>query len=134
VIIVIFLIAALVSAPIGAAIVVSIASITEDRRRSLGRQARGPVERAARRLVDFHTETADWPLPKSYGQPAGGRVLTKSPASPAYPASPASAAWGAPAAWPEDQQWTEGPQWTEGQRWTEGTRTLTGTVQPRSAR
>jgi len=52
------------SAPIVAAVVVSVASRREDRGWTLGGPAVG-MRAAARRIVDFHTETADFPQPKS---------------------------------------------------------------------
>lgn len=61
--------AAVVSMPIGAAILVSIASRREDARWSLDRPARGPVTAAARRIVCFQTELAEWPRPRGQARP-----------------------------------------------------------------
>lgn len=55
-IIALFVIAALVSMPIVAIVVVSVASRREDSAWSLGRPARGTVQAAARRLLDFHSD------------------------------------------------------------------------------
>jgi hypothetical protein len=62
--------AAVVSAPIGAAILVSIASRREDTRWSLDRPAQGPISATARRIVDFHSELAEWPRPRGMARPA----------------------------------------------------------------
>lgn len=67
-IIALFVIAAVVSMPIVAVVVVSMASRREDTAWSLGRPARGGVQAAARRLLDFHSEDPAWPLPKNCGQ------------------------------------------------------------------
>jgi hypothetical protein len=60
-IIVFFIIAVVVSLPVAAIVLVSLASRREDRRFGLGGQAEGRVEQASRWIVDFRTETgADW--------------------------------------------------------------------------
>ena len=45
-----------VSAPIVACLLVSVASTREDSAYSLGNHAPGPVQAAARRILDFHTD------------------------------------------------------------------------------
>jgi hypothetical protein len=62
------IIAAVVSMPMAAIVVVSIASRREDAAWTLGKPAPGTVQSAARRLLDFHTEDPAWPLPKNCGQ------------------------------------------------------------------
>src|SRR5262245_36290959 len=59
--------AAVVSLPIAAVVVVSKASRREDAAWSLGEPAQGVAQAAARRLLDFHSEDPAWPLPKNYG-------------------------------------------------------------------
>lgn len=60
--------AAVVSLPIAAVVVVSMASHREDAAWSLGEPAQGVAQTAARRLLDFHSEDPALPLPKNYGQ------------------------------------------------------------------
>ncbi len=62
-----------VAAPVVAIILVSLASLSEESAHSLAGQAPGLAERAARRLLGFHTEVSrpDAPGPASPGQPAG---------------------------------------------------------------
>jgi hypothetical protein len=55
--IIFFIIAVVVSLPVAAIVLVSVASRREDRRFSLGGPADGRVQQAARRIVDFRTET-----------------------------------------------------------------------------
>jgi hypothetical protein len=84
--------------------VVSAASRTEDRHWTLDGPAPGPAAAAARRIVNFHTEAAEWPRARHgspvparsqapagsvrraapAGEPAGGRF----PAGPLTPARP----------------------------------------------
>jgi hypothetical protein len=67
-----FLIAVVVSLPVAAIVLVSVASKREDQRFSLGRPAPSPVQRTARRILDFSTETrADWATPAGYSERAG---------------------------------------------------------------
>ncbi len=62
---VLFVIALVVAgAPIGATVLVSVASRREDRDWTLRGTAPGTTEAAARRIVDFHSEGV-WPWPKS---------------------------------------------------------------------
>ena len=63
-IIVVFIIAVVVSMPIAAIVLVSIASNREDRAFSLGRPANSRVKETARRILDFSTETkVGWSKP-----------------------------------------------------------------------
>ena|ERR1700683_3210060 len=65
-IVIFFIIAVVVSLPVAAIVLVSVASRREDRRYSLGGPADGRVQQAARRIVDFGTESgagSDWPSP-----------------------------------------------------------------------
>jgi hypothetical protein len=55
--IIFFIIAVVVSLPVAAIVLVSVASRREDHRFSLGGPADGRVQQAARRIVDFRTET-----------------------------------------------------------------------------
>lgn len=73
-IIALFIIAAVVSMPIAATVVVSIASRREDAAWSLGQPPQGLVQAAARRVLDFSTECPELQLPKNC-----------SPARPAVP-------------------------------------------------
>src|SRR5215472_6159407 len=57
------------SAPIFACLLVSVASTREDSAHSLGNHAPGPVQAAARRLLDFHTDAPSW-LAQPGPQPA----------------------------------------------------------------
>jgi hypothetical protein len=66
--IVIFIIAAVVSMPIVAVAIVSVACRREESAWSLGQPPQGPVEAAARRILAFHTEDSAWPQPRSYRQ------------------------------------------------------------------
>jgi hypothetical protein len=60
-IIIFFIIAVVVSLPVAAIVLVSVASRREDHRYSLGGPAEGRVEQTARQIVDFRTETRyDW--------------------------------------------------------------------------
>jgi hypothetical protein len=74
-IIALFIIAAVVSMPIAATVVVSIASRREDAAWSLGQPPQGMVQATARRVLDFSTECPALQLPKNC-----------SPARPAVPA------------------------------------------------
>ncbi|HUC59857.1 MAG TPA: hypothetical protein VMA95_20825 [Streptosporangiaceae bacterium] len=69
-IILFFIIAVVVSLPVAAIVLVSVASKREDRRFSLGGQADGRVQETARRILDFHTESrSDW-MPASDTEPS----------------------------------------------------------------
>ena len=59
------IIAAVVSMPVAAVVVVSLASRREDAAWSLGESAQGGVQAAARRLLDFHSDDPALPLPKN---------------------------------------------------------------------
>lgn len=63
-----FIAIAVVSMPIVAIVVVSLASRREEAEWSLGEPAQGRVQAAARRLLDFHSDDPAWPLPKNGGQ------------------------------------------------------------------
>ena len=76
--------AAVVSMPIAAIVIVSMASRREDAAYSLGDPAPGLVQAAARRLLDFHTEDPAWQMPKNYSRPR--------PAAPTPTPTPAPAA------------------------------------------
>lgn len=67
-IIALFVLAAVVSTPIVATVVVSMASRREDADMSLGGPAQGMVQAAARGLLDFHSDDPAWPMPKNCGQ------------------------------------------------------------------
>ncbi len=71
--IVFFVVAAVVvSLPVAAIVLVSLASRREDRKLSLGGPAGGRLQRTARRILDFSTESgSDWPAPP--GTPRSGR-------------------------------------------------------------
>ncbi|HXP19131.1 MAG TPA: hypothetical protein VN840_05740 [Streptosporangiaceae bacterium] len=58
----------IVSAPIAAAVLVSVASRREDAACSLGGPPPGPACATARRIVDFHTRGMDWPRRGDRGQ------------------------------------------------------------------
>jgi hypothetical protein len=60
--------AVVVSMPMVAIVVVSMASHREDAAYSLGGPPQGMVQAVARRVLDFHTEDPAWPLPKDCGQ------------------------------------------------------------------
>jgi len=60
-----------VSAPIVAAVLVSVTSRREDSEWTLGGPAPGVVQAAARRIVDFHS-AGDWPRPKGRGRAGTG--------------------------------------------------------------
>lgn len=83
-IVALFITVAVVSMPIVAIVVVTMASHREDTDWSLGQPAQGAVRAAARRLLDFHSDDPAWPLPKNCGQ-AGpvaeprGRTLADTP-------------------------------------------------------
>ena len=81
------IIAAVVSVPIAAVVVVSVASHREDAAWSLGEPARGLVQATARRLLDFHSEDPAWPLPKNCDQarPAAPALRSVEPGSVARP-------------------------------------------------
>jgi hypothetical protein len=55
------------SAPMVLVVLVSIASRREDAAYSLGGPAPGPVQAAARRILDFQSEDDNWPRPKNSG-------------------------------------------------------------------
>jgi len=59
------------SLPIVGIVLVSLASRREDAAFSLGGPARSPMQLLARRVLDFSSEAASFPLPKSavYAQP-----------------------------------------------------------------
>ena len=65
VIVLLVIAAVMVSAPLGAALLVSLASTREDSAHSLGRQAPGPAQAAARRLLAFHAEGSRRPAAPS---------------------------------------------------------------------
>src|SRR5579859_3937437 len=67
-IIALFVIAAVVCMPIVAIALVTMASHREDSALSLDKPARGLVQSAARRLLDFHSEDPAWPMPKNHVQ------------------------------------------------------------------
>jgi hypothetical protein len=70
--IVFFIVAVVVSLPVAAIVLVSLASRREDRKLSLGRPAGGRLAQTARRILDFSTETSSgWPAPP--GTPRVGR-------------------------------------------------------------
>lgn len=83
------IIAAVASMPIAAVVVVSMASHREDAAWSLGEPARGVVQAAARRLLDFRSEDPAWPLPKNCDQarPAAPALRSVEPGSVAHPRS-----------------------------------------------
>jgi hypothetical protein len=64
-IIVLIGIAAVVSIPIAAAFVVSIASHREEAAWSLGGPPRGLIDAIARRIVGFHNDSIIWPVSKA---------------------------------------------------------------------
>jgi hypothetical protein len=59
-------------AVIAATVLVSVASVREDARWTLGKTRAGWVERTGRRVVDFHSELTQMPLPKSRVERACG--------------------------------------------------------------
>lgn len=68
-IVVLFVIAMMaVSAPIVAALIVSVASMREDRNWSLGEPARTPLQAIARRIVAFDQDSITWPRSKAQHQ------------------------------------------------------------------
>jgi hypothetical protein len=67
-IIALFVIAVVVSMPIAAVVVVSMASRREESAWSLGGPARGQVQAAARRILDFRSDDPALPLPKNCNQ------------------------------------------------------------------
>lgn len=82
------IIAVVMSMPIAAVVVVSMASHREDAAWSLGEPAPGMVQAAARRLLDFHSEDPAWPLPKNCDQarPSAAPALRSvEPGSVAHP-------------------------------------------------
>lgn len=60
-VVLLFVIGAVVAAPIVAAAVVSVASRGEDAAWTLSGPPAGPVQAAARRIVAFHGPRVDWP-------------------------------------------------------------------------
>jgi len=56
----VIVLAAVLSVPVGAAVLVSVASRREDREWTLAGPAPGPARMAARRIVAFHSEGMDW--------------------------------------------------------------------------
>ena len=66
--VVLFIIAAVVSMPIVAIVIVSVACRREESAWSLGQPPRSWVEATARRILAFHTEDSAWPQPRSYRQ------------------------------------------------------------------
>lgn len=94
-IIALFVIAAVVSMPLAAVVVVSIASHREDAAWSLDKPAPGLIQAVARRLLDFHTEDPAWPVPKNAGQARPAAPAPRPAAKPvasAVPEAPAPAA------------------------------------------
>jgi hypothetical protein len=81
-IIAMLVIGVVVSMPIVATVIVSVASRREDKAWSLRDPAHGVVQDAARRIVDFHSESRGWPLSSSYGQVrrSYGQVRSSAPA------------------------------------------------------
>ncbi len=63
-IVALFVIAVVVSMPIVATVIVSIASRREDAAFSLGDPARGAIRGAARQIVAFHTDEPELPRPR----------------------------------------------------------------------
>lgn len=80
------------SVPIAATVVVSMASVREDRDRSLARPARSAVHAMARRIVAFHADGC-WPQPGSHRE-ALPFHLGKGPFPPLEAAEPSQAADG----------------------------------------
>ena len=79
-IVALFIIAVVVSMPIVAVVLVSLASRREDSAWSLGTPADGRVQATARRIVDFHTESvADFVHPAGF-EPARPRTARPVPA------------------------------------------------------
>jgi hypothetical protein len=83
-IIAVLVIGIVVSMPIVAAVVVSVASRREEAALSLRGPAPGVVQAAARRILDFHSEDPGWVLPKNcdqvrpnapVGEPSGAPTL-----------------------------------------------------------
>ena len=58
--VVVIVLAAVLSVPVVAAVLVSVASRREDREWTLAGPAPGPARMAARRIVAFHSEGMDW--------------------------------------------------------------------------
>jgi hypothetical protein len=81
-IIAMLVIAVVVTMPIVATVVVSVASRREDKAWSLPDPAESIVQAAARRIVDFHSEAPGWPLPRSYGQVRSGAHARRSVSQP----------------------------------------------------
>jgi hypothetical protein len=63
-IVIVFILAVVVSMPIAAVVLVSIASRREDSAWSLAEAPRGAGQAAARRILDFHTEKTSLPVSK----------------------------------------------------------------------
>ena len=91
-VILMFVIAAAVSAPIVAAVLVSAGSRREDSAWSLGGPPRGTIQGAARRIVRFHDGGIDWPQPRSRVQapvrergPAPEQAWPRAQAEPSSP-------------------------------------------------
>lgn len=74
-VIVMFIIGVVVSMPIVATVVVSLASRREDKAWSLRDPAEGMMSATARRIVDFHSEGPGWVLPKNFDQVRVGRPV-----------------------------------------------------------
>lgn len=68
VIVLIGIAALVVAAPIAAAFVVTVASLREDARWSLGRVPSSPLDRLARRIVAFDADSIVWPRSKAQVQ------------------------------------------------------------------
>jgi hypothetical protein len=81
-IIAMLLIGIVVSMPIVATVVVSVASRREDKSWSLRDPAQGAVQAAARRIVDFHSDAPGWPLPQGYDQVRSGAPARPSVSQP----------------------------------------------------
>ncbi len=81
-IIALFVIAVVVSMPIIAAVLVSVASRREESARSLCEPAPGVVQAAARRIVGFRSQEPGWPLPKSRDQRRPGAPELRSVSQP----------------------------------------------------
>ncbi len=77
-----FIIAAVVSMPILAVVLVTMASRREESAWSLHRPAQGVMQAAARRIVGFHGEDPGWPLPKNHGQGKAGTPALRSVGQP----------------------------------------------------
>ena len=68
--------AIVISTPLAAMVLVSIASRREDRAQTLTRRPAGIFEASARRIVDFRSDQPDWRVPRTPApsRPATGRT------------------------------------------------------------